>query len=95
VALAGGSFASVVGPSWGVAGDLGDSHGVQAAVELTVSGPGETMADHVTGGCRDRGGAGVGGEGGRRAEAVDGADAGQDLGGVEAADAAEFRQGSA
>ena len=70
VALAGGSLSSVVGPSGGVAGDLGDRHGVQTTVELAVSGAGEAMAGDVAGGCRDRGGAGVGGERRRRPEAM-------------------------
>src|SRR4051812_43304481 len=62
VALAGCSLSSVVGPSWSVSADLGDGHGVQAAVELAVASTGEPMAGHVTGGGCDRRGAGVGGE---------------------------------
>jgi hypothetical protein len=37
VALASGAFSSVVGPSRGITGDLGDGHGVQTAVELSVT----------------------------------------------------------
>lgn len=58
VALAGGAFSSVVGPPWGVAGDLGDGHGVQTTVELAVTGARQAMPGDVTGRCRDRGGAG-------------------------------------
>ena len=79
VALPAGSFALVVGPAGSVVADLGDGHGVQAAVELPVSGAGEPVADDVAGGDLDRCGSGVGGERRRRAEPVDIADAGQDL----------------
>jgi hypothetical protein len=46
----------------------------------------------VAGGCRDRGGAGVGGERGRRPEPMNRADASQNLGGVHRPDAAKFGQ---
>jgi hypothetical protein len=44
VAFAGGALSSVVVTSWGIAGDLRDGHGVQAAVELAVPSPGESVA---------------------------------------------------
>jgi hypothetical protein len=62
VTLSGGSLSSVVVPPRGIAGDLGDGHGVQAAVELTIAGAGEAMASDIAGGGCDRCGAGVGGE---------------------------------
>src|ERR1700739_4923426 len=62
VALAGGALSSVVATPLGVTGDLRDGHGMQTTVELAVTGAGESMPGEVTGGCRDRCGAGVGGE---------------------------------
>jgi hypothetical protein len=88
-------FLLVVRPSGCVAGDLGDRHSVQTAVELAVSGPGQAVASDLPGGGLDRCGAGVGGERGRRSETVHGVDASQDLGGVEGTDAAELGQGAA
>jgi hypothetical protein len=72
VALAGGSFSSVVRSSGCVAGDLGDRHGVQTVVELAVSGAGQAVVSDIPGGGLDRGGAGVGGERGGRPESVHG-----------------------
>jgi hypothetical protein len=79
VALSVGAFSAVVGPPRGITGDLDDSHGVQAAVELAVTGTGEAMAgDIARGGC-DGCGSGVGGERIRGAEAVDVTHAGRDF----------------
>ena len=79
VALALGSLPQVIGPTRGVLPDLGKGHDVEAEVELTVAGAGEPVADNISGGHVDRGGAGVGGERGRGAESIDGADPAQDL----------------
>ena len=49
VAFAAGAFALVVVTTWSFVADLGDGHGVEAAVELPVSGSGEPVADDVTG----------------------------------------------
>jgi hypothetical protein len=43
VALAGLSFALVVGAALGVVADLGDRHDVQGVVELAVAGAGEPV----------------------------------------------------
>jgi hypothetical protein len=69
----------VVGPTGGVALDLGDGHDVQAGVELAVPGAGESAAHDKTGGHLDRCGAGVGGERRRGAERGDVPDRGEDL----------------
>ena len=47
--------------------------GAQAIVELTTPGVGEPVADDITGGGLDRGGADVGGKRRGEAEQVDGA----------------------
>lgn len=62
MALARGSFASVVTAAGGVTGQLGDRHHVQGMVELAVPGAGEPMPYDVTGGDLDRCGAVVAGE---------------------------------
>ena len=95
VALPVGSFAHVVGAARAVALELGDGHGVQAAVELAVPGAGESVAHDVSGGHLDGGGAGVGGERGGGAEAVHVPDPGEDLPGVEVTDSAQLGQGAA
>ena len=79
VALALGSLPQVIGPTGGVLTNLGKGHDMQAEVELAVAGAGEPVADNISGGHVDRGGAGVGGERGGGAESIDGADAAEDL----------------
>ena len=68
---------------------------MQAAVELTVAGAGESVADNVAGGHIDRGGAGVGGERSGGAESVDRADPAEDLAGGQRADTEQLGQGGA
>lgn len=53
VAFPSGAFALVVGAAGGVMADLGDSHDVQTAVELAVSGAGQPVADDITRGHLD------------------------------------------
>ena len=95
VALALGSFPQVVGPARGVLPDLGKGHDVEAEVELTVAGTGEPVADNISGGHVDRGGTGVGGERGRGAESIDGADPAQDLARGQGTDTAQLGESGA
>ena len=53
-----------------VVGEAGEGDRVQSAVELAVAAAVEPVADELSGGCRDRGGTGEGGEGGFGAEAA-------------------------
>jgi hypothetical protein len=72
MSLAVGSLPQVIAPARGVLPDLSEGHDMKAAVELSVAGAGESVADNVAGGHVDRGGTGVGGERGGGAESVDG-----------------------
>ena len=68
---------------------------MEAEVELGVAGAGEPMADNISGGHVDRGGAGVGGERGRGAESIDGADPAQDLARRQRTDTAQLGESGA
>jgi len=87
------AFAQIVVPAGAVVPDLGQGHGVQAAVELAVPGPGESVAHDVAGGDLDRRCAGVGGERCRRPEPGDVPDPGEDFPRGQIADAAQLGQG--
>ena len=74
---------------------MGKGHDVQAEVELAIAGAREPMADNISGGYVDRGGAGVGGERGRGAETIDRADPAEDLACGQRADTAQVCQSGA
>lgn len=54
MALTCGAFAAVIGAARCVSADLGDGHGVQHAVQLPITGPGEAVAHDVPGGRLER-----------------------------------------
>ncbi len=66
---------------------------MQAAVELSVAGAGESVADNVAGGHVDRGGSGVGGERSRGAESVDRAHPAEDRARGQRADTEQLGEG--
>ena len=62
---------------------------------MAVVGAGKPVPHNVAGGHFDRGGAGVGGERGRGAESIDGADPAEDLARGQSTDAAQFGESCA
>jgi len=95
VSLAVGSFPQVVGPAWGVEPNLCKGHDMKTAVELSVPGAGEPVADNVAGRYVNRGGTGVGGERGSWAESADGTHPAEDRARSQGADTGQFGEGGA